>query len=119
MAEITPATEIAAFLRKIVECDGDHLNASEAEQIIHHLARLDAAEARAKRLLDMMRRMQARAIKRHSAAEARVRVLTEALRRAREDMEGWAEYASEYFREKHDLAGDLAAIDAALNGDTK
>jgi predicted nucleic acid-binding Zn-ribbon protein len=46
---------------------------------------------------------------------ARVRALESALRRAREDMEGWAEYASEYFREKHDLAGDLDAIDAALD----
>ncbi len=29
---------------------------------------------------------------------------------AREDVEGWAAYAGEYFREKHDLAGDLARI---------
>jgi chromosome segregation ATPase len=40
--------------------------------------------------------------------------LRTALERAREDMESWAAYADEYFREKHDLAGDLAAIDKAL-----
>jgi hypothetical protein len=40
--------------------------------------------------------------------------LRAALERAREDMIGWAAYADEYFRDKHDLAGDLAAIDKAL-----
>lgn len=37
-----------------------------------------------------------------------------ALQDARECIEAWACYANEYFREKHDLAGDLARIDAAL-----
>lgn len=37
-----------------------------------------------------------------------------ALKDARECVEAWAAYASEYFREKHDLAGDLARIDAAI-----
>ena len=40
--------------------------------------------------------------------------LRAALRDARECIEAWAGYASEYFREKHGLAGDLARIDAAL-----
>jgi hypothetical protein len=40
--------------------------------------------------------------------------LRTALVQAREDMIGWAAYADEYFRDKHDLAGDIAAIDAAL-----
>jgi hypothetical protein len=40
--------------------------------------------------------------------------LRAALERAREDMEGWAAYADEYFRDKHNFAGDLAAIDKAL-----
>jgi uncharacterized small protein (DUF1192 family) len=40
--------------------------------------------------------------------------LAEALREARDAIEDWAGYASDYFREKHDLAGDLAKIDAAL-----
>jgi hypothetical protein len=40
--------------------------------------------------------------------------LRTALVQAREDMIGWAAYADEYFRDKHDLAGDLAAIDKAL-----
>ena len=45
---------------------------------------------------------------------ARVQLLAKALREAREDMEGWQAYASEYFRDKHDAAADLAKIDAAL-----
>ncbi len=40
--------------------------------------------------------------------------LRTALRDARECVQAWSGYASEYFREKHDLAGDLARIDAAL-----
>ena len=53
-----------------------------------------------------------------SAKDAELAKAREALRRARADMEGWAAYADEYFREKHDLAGDLAVIDEAL-GKTK
>ena len=39
----------------------------------------------------------------------------DALKRARQDMEDWAAYATDYFKEKWDLAADLAAIDAVLN----
>ena len=46
-----------------------------------------------------------------AAENARLR---EALREARDAIEDWAGYASDYFREKHDLAGDLAKIDALL-----
>lgn len=45
---------------------------------------------------------------------AEIERLRAALRDARECVETWAGYASEYFRDKHDLAGDLARIDAAL-----
>jgi hypothetical protein len=36
------------------------------------------------------------------------------LRFARDEVEDWGGYASEYFRTKHDLAGTLARLDAAL-----
>jgi len=42
-----------------------------------------------------------------------------ALRRARDDMEGWGAYAAPNFREKWDLDGDLAAIDEALTLSTQ
>jgi hypothetical protein len=38
----------------------------------------------------------------------------EALKEAREAVQAWADYVPEYFQQKHDLAGDLARIDAAL-----
>ena len=40
--------------------------------------------------------------------------LVEALEEARELVESWGAYASQYFQEKHDLAGDLIRLDAAL-----
>ena len=40
--------------------------------------------------------------------------LMEALREARVDIESWAGYASEYFREKHHLKRELDALDALL-----
>lgn len=40
--------------------------------------------------------------------------LVEVLREARDAIEDWAGYVSEYFREKHDLDGDLAKIDILL-----
>jgi len=43
--------------------------------------------------------------------------LRAALRDARVSVEGWADYASDYIKEKWDLKGDLARIDAALEGE--
>ena len=43
-----------------------------------------------------------------------VALLVETLAAARSDMEVWAAYASDYFTAKHNLAGDLASIDAVL-----
>jgi hypothetical protein len=40
--------------------------------------------------------------------------LRAALVQAREDMREWAGYVDEYYLKKWDFAGDLAAIDAAL-----
>ena len=47
---------------------------------------------------------------------ARAIVLEIALRRARNDIEGWGGYASPYFQEKWDLTDDLKAIDDVLAG---
>ena len=49
------------------------------------------------------------------ALQRRERVLSRALRDAREALESWGAYAPEWAVEKHDLAGDLAAIDEALD----
>jgi len=65
----------------------------------YHSASLDDVIARVDECMDLRRQRDD---------------LRTALVQAREDMIGWAAYADEYFRDKHNLAGDLAAIDAAL-----
>lgn len=46
--------------------------------------------------------------------ETAARAALTAMKQAREDTESWAEYASDYFKDKHGLAGDLARQDAAI-----
>ena len=53
------------------------------------------------------------AINNHDRLQAENDRMRAALKRARVDMEAWAAYAGDYLIKKH-LAGDLAAIDAAL-----
>lgn len=48
------------------------------------------------------------------ALEANRQMLVEALSRAKDDLEEWGGYVSDYFKYKHDFEDDLAAIDAAL-----
>jgi hypothetical protein len=52
-----------------------------------------------------------RALQSTGSAEAE---LLAALKEAREDVSSWGAYASEYFRDKWDLAGDLARYDAVI-----
>jgi hypothetical protein len=47
-------------------------------------------------------------------ADAEIEKLRAALRLAIDAVEHWASYASPYFQEKHDLAGDLQKLRAAL-----
>jgi len=47
-------------------------------------------------------------------AAAEIEKLRAALRLAIDAVEHWASYASPYFQEKHDLAGDLQELRAAL-----
>lgn len=46
--------------------------------------------------------------------DAALGVCVEALKQAREDIEHWAGYASDYFRNKHDVQADLDDVDAAI-----
>jgi hypothetical protein len=47
----------------------------------------------------------------------RERQLLDALTEAVELIQDWASYASPYFQEKHDLAGDIARLQAILGSD--
>jgi hypothetical protein len=49
-----------------------------------------------------------------TAFETEIEKLRAALRFAVDAVEHWASYASPYFQEKHDLAGDLQKLRAAL-----
>jgi len=49
-----------------------------------------------------------------SADAARIAELEGALEEAIESVEEWSAYASDYFKEKHDLEGDLSRLRAAL-----
>lgn len=49
-------------------------------------------------------------------AAQEIEKLRAALRLAIDAVEHWASYASPYFQEKHDLAGDLQELRAALGG---
>jgi hypothetical protein len=50
----------------------------------------------------------------------RIAELDKALREAIDDIESWAGYASDYFQEKHDLAGGLARLRSVLTeGDSR
>jgi LPS O-antigen subunit length determinant protein (WzzB/FepE family) len=52
-----------------------------------------------------------------SKQTAEIERLHEALSIAKESIIEWGAYASAYFQEKHDLAGDIAAVDAAMEGE--
>ena len=46
--------------------------------------------------------------------QAENQALRAELRFARDEVDDWGAYASDYFKTKHDLAGTLARLDAAL-----
>ena len=50
----------------------------------------------------------------HKESADEIEKLRAALRLAVDAVEHWASYASPYFQEKHDLAGDLQKLRAAL-----
>ena len=102
MAEIPPSEAIEKY-RDMEELRRRLSSTSDADEA---LAIRDTLRANAKWLMTPSSYIVAYA--------DRVSKLESALRRARDDMEGWAAYASDYFREKWGLDEDLAAIDAAL-----
>jgi hypothetical protein len=78
---------------------------------IERLASLgDAIPIGARRIAAALRSLVAE----RDALKAENARLREALRLAIEAVEFWAAYASPYFQDKHDLAGDLQKLRAAL-----
>lgn len=77
------------------------LGTMEGHSSAHNIAANEHAAAVEQQLID---------------AQARIAELEAALERAREMVSDWASYTPEYFRQKHDLAGCLAWLDAEIAG---
>jgi hypothetical protein len=93
--------------------DGSSLSAEELDALAAKVERLQRG-ATCEELEELAADWMPAVLETIEALQRRERVLVGALRDAREALESWAAYAPEWAVEKHDLAGDLAAIDEAL-----
>ena len=93
--------------------DGSSLSAEELDALAAKIERLQR-RATCEELEELAADWMPAVLETIEALRRRERVLVGALRDAREALESWAAYAPEWAVEKHDLAGDLAAIDEAL-----
>ena len=105
-SDVQAARENAVLIAAQLDVEDQPLHASTVRII---LSALTAAEERAATL--ERERDEARAL----AAERleALRIAGAALNDAAEDVESWGAYAGEFFQEKHDLSGNVAAIRAA------
>jgi chromosome segregation ATPase len=107
IGQLNAARADLAALQQVIDQQAEHLHAARAEteavrrELGNEIAVLEVRATTAAFDLQQLRSL---------AAE-----LVEGLREARDDVEAWAGYATDYFKEKHDLAGDLARIDALLS----
>ena len=115
-AELTAANALIAELKAALPYDWDKYKASQ-ESLREHMLLLSAANARiAEMERDLLYANQAKAGL-YSVIESRglrIAALEALLGEAIESIEDWAGYASEYFREKHGIAEELAKFRAAL-----
>lgn len=118
--ELLPLPELP---RQVEGYNSDYWEAGQIEEYAADYARacveanLAALQAENERLREEVETWKTYARGKHDLWQESVRRaerLAEALREARDAIEDWAGYASDYFREKHDLAGDLAKVDALL-----
>ena len=93
--------------------DGSRLSAEELDALAAKVERWQRGASCAE-LEELVSGWMPAVLETIEALLRRERVLVGALRDAREALESWAAYAPEWAVEKHDLAGDLAAIDEAL-----
>jgi len=107
-----PDTVLADCQRRIAELESQR---DEAGAALREAAAAFVAEDRERlRLILCDTSARTRAHTLAIEAEHQRDDLRAALVQAREDMIGWAAYADAYYQDKWDLAGDIAAIDAAL-----
>jgi hypothetical protein len=78
------------------------------------VARLNAEVDRLRGNLHAMKQNALRDVERIAELERQQAALVEALEEAREEVVGWAAYASEYFQQKHNLQGYVEKLDTTL-----
>jgi len=84
-------------------------------QVFDQMAELETELAEQKKLSESCSRDCNNTALERNTLRAQLELAQAALRDAREMVEDWGAYASDYFRGKHDLAGDLAKLDAAID----
>jgi len=116
-----PLAYLVVRLRRTVfyEGHGERTDAAEEaadriEALKARVAELTEAERINGEACDSAQTGLQKAREREKALKARVARLRGALRESRIMVASWGAYANDYFKDKHDLAGDLAEIDAAL-----
>ena len=123
-------TESEAVARALAEQEGFSGDAAVSERFLRRAAAALAASAKwragqagpdlesaaARTDADNARAELARETTARVNAEAREERLREALLDAIECVVDWSGYASDYFKDKHDLSGDLERLRAALSG---
>ena len=99
------------FLRQLAEeygdgAEGDTMRAA-AETIATQRARNEALD-------DYCEKLRYQTVNQDAVIanqQARIEVLKEALLEAAEEIDGWGQYAGEYFMKKHDLAGTVKRLE--------
>lgn len=81
-----------------------------AEQVREREQRIEELERQRNRLVTALQAETGKLV----ACEKRQAVLVEALEEARDEVVGWAAYASEYFQQKHNLRGYVEKLDTTL-----
>jgi hypothetical protein len=96
--------------------DGSSLSAEELDALAAKVERWQRGASCAE-LEELVSDWMPAVLETIEALQRREGVLAAALRDARAALVDWAAYVPEWAVEKHDLAGDLAAIDEALGAD--
>ncbi len=110
---VSGARSIVATALRSLAAERDALRAERnAERSARFKAEVEFSHMQ--RRIARQRRALAKLYQRRHYRKAENARLREALRLAIENVEFWAAYATSYFQDKHDLAGDLQKLRVAL-----
>ena len=110
--------EVGAFIKHSIECASKLGGACNCWHKVHALERkLESVRVERdawKQEHGVLHQMYRAAESQLAEARRDVGVLREALIEARDDLEAWGAYASDYFQQKHDLEGNISRINKVL-----